>query len=52
MGGKKVQGQFVNEIIANQELISPVELKNQGRITHKPPLDLIQPTKEYILLDL
>ncbi|CAG7557566.1 unnamed protein product [Fusarium equiseti] len=28
MGGKKVEAQFDNEIVANQELISPAELKN------------------------
>lgn len=47
--GKKCEAHFNTEIIANQELISPVELTNHGRITNNPPSDLIQPTKGHTL---
>ncbi|RFN43764.1 hypothetical protein FIE12Z_12011 [Fusarium flagelliforme] len=43
--GKKVQAYFAHEIIANQELISPAELTNHGRITNTPPSGLVRPTR-------
>ncbi|KAI1069010.1 hypothetical protein LB507_006073 [Fusarium sp. FIESC RH6] len=49
--GKRVEAHFYNSIIANEELITPVELTGHGRITNKPPSDLIQPTKKHSLTD-
>lgn len=40
----KLEAQFVNEITANQELISPVALRAHGKITNKPPPGLAIPT--------
>lgn len=45
--GRKMQGEFANEITSNQELISPVALSNHGRITSNPPAGLVIPTKGY-----
>lgn len=45
--GRKMEGFFVNEITANEELISPVALGAQGKITNNPPAGLIRPTKPY-----
>ncbi|KIL90125.1 hypothetical protein FAVG1_06864 [Fusarium avenaceum] len=47
--GKKIEAEFVNEIIANQELISPVALSSHGRITGAPPSGLVIPTKRYTI---
>jgi hypothetical protein len=47
--GRKIEAEFVNEIIANQELISPVALSGQGRITGNPPAGLVIPTKGYTI---
>ncbi|KAG8670517.1 hypothetical protein FPOAC2_09879 [Fusarium poae] len=43
--GVKIESQFENEIIANQELISPVALTNIGRITNSNPSGLTLPTR-------
>jgi hypothetical protein len=47
--GRKIEAEFVNEITANQELISPVRLSSHGRITGNPPPGLVTPTKGYIV---
>lgn len=41
----KIEAQFVNEITANQELISPVALNAHGKIVNNPPAGLVIPTK-------
>jgi hypothetical protein len=43
----KLQSSFVNEIIANQELISPTALSAHGKIVNNPPSGLIIPKKGY-----
>jgi hypothetical protein len=47
--GRKLEGFFVSEITANQELISPVALGGQGKITNSPPADLVRPAKGHDL---
>jgi hypothetical protein len=42
-----LQSSFVNEIIANQELISPTALSAHGKIVNNPPSGLIVPKKGY-----
>jgi hypothetical protein len=44
-----IEAEFVNEITANQKLISPVPLCSHGRITSNPPPGLVIPTKGYIM---
>jgi hypothetical protein len=38
---------FVNDITANQELISPVALVAHGKISSNPPAGLVRPTKSF-----
>ncbi|KAE8151800.1 hypothetical protein BDV25DRAFT_138514 [Aspergillus avenaceus] len=45
----KIEGEFINEITANQELISPVALTGEGKITNTPPDGLARPTTGYNL---
>ncbi|KNG84340.1 hypothetical protein ANOM_009501 [Aspergillus nomiae NRRL 13137] len=40
----KFEGEFVNEITANQELISPIDLTAYRKITNNPPSGLVIPT--------
>lgn len=45
----KLQSSFVNEIIANQELISPTALSARGKVVNNPPSGLIIPKKGYLI---
>jgi hypothetical protein len=46
----KLQSSFVDEIIVNQELISPTALSAHGKIANNPPSGLIIPKKGYRIL--
>ncbi|GAB1207470.1 hypothetical protein APSETT445_006190, partial [Aspergillus pseudonomiae] len=41
--GGKFEGGFVNEITANQELISPIALNAYQKISNNPPSDVVIP---------
>ncbi|RKL29170.1 hypothetical protein BFJ72_g12079 [Fusarium proliferatum] len=45
--GIPIEGQFFNEITANQELISPVALTGQGLISNDPPSGLVYPDNQW-----
>lgn len=47
----KLESSFATEIIANQELISPTELRNHGRITNNPPSGLVITQKRRFIPD-
>jgi len=44
-----VEAVFVNEIAANQEMISPVALGAHGKILNDTPAGLARPTKGFEL---
>jgi hypothetical protein len=45
----KMESSFVNEIIANQELISPTPLSAHGKLSNNPPSGLLIPQKGGLL---
>lgn len=48
----RMQSSFVTEIIAKQELISPVALASHGKITNNPPSGLARPQKGFVIPNL
>ena len=44
-GKGKYLGEYVHEIVANRELVSPVALSSHGRITNNPPSGLVNTSK-------